>query len=168
MLIVSSPRSRTRRQVSRERFSSSWPGKWRMKRHSRWHCRSVCNSLRFRKLAQGSVDLHQKLCVCGPHCQGHVPALARHVIWQQPQVRAAGCSCKYQAAKSASTNAASSAAAAKPLRSSSRDLNLMTEWSFSEIATVPATIPTRLPRKSASDPEARESRGTTRPNWAVA
>ena len=55
------------------------------------------------------------------------------------------------------------AAAAKPPRSSSRDLNLMTAWSFSEIATVPATMPTRLPRKSASDRGRPRSRRNHQP-----
>ena len=40
---------------------------------------------RLSKLGDGPIDLHQKLRVLGPHRQGHVPALARYVVRQQPQ-----------------------------------------------------------------------------------
>ena len=41
---------------------------------------------RLGELGQGPVDLDQKLRILGPHRQGHVPALARHVLGHEPQL----------------------------------------------------------------------------------
>ncbi len=40
---------------------------------------------RLGKLSQGSVDVQQQIAVLGAHSQGHVPALARHVVRHEPQ-----------------------------------------------------------------------------------
>ena len=74
-----------------------------------------------------------------------------------------GCSCRYQAAKSASRNAASSFASAKPASSASRVRNRAIAWSFSARATVPATIPTRWPRRSSSERTPGRSRRDDQP-----
>ena len=60
------------------------PSKRRAERHSRAGI-DLSQFSRLGELGQRPVDLHQKLRILGPHRQGHVPALARHVLGHEPQ-----------------------------------------------------------------------------------
>ena len=84
MLTTSSPRSRMRCQVSGDACCRLDPVKGRTERHPEAGI-DLSQLSRLGELGQRPVDLHQELCILGPHRQGHVPALARHVLGHEPQ-----------------------------------------------------------------------------------
>ena len=106
---------------------------------------------RLGELSQGPVELDQELRVLGPDRQGHVPALARNVLGHEPQTAELRVLVQVPGREVGVEERGVQRRGPKPSSSSSRVLNRATVWSFSERATVPVTIPTRLPRRSARE-----------------
>ena len=122
---------------------------------------------RLGELGQGPVDLHQELRVLGPDRQGHVPALAGHVLAHEPQPEL-GWPCRYQAAKSASRNAASSDAVAEPVEQLLARLEPRDDMVLLREGHRAGHDPDPFRRggRPGSEPRARLA-GTTSPNWAA-